>query len=96
VTEPARLLRRMVDDLIDSGELISQWHEAFSAVPRHVFIPDLVWRETTPSTVRLTSFPCAEPTIRATTQPCWRTGLVRRMSSLSRSIRRWPPVRGMC
>jgi protein-L-isoaspartate(D-aspartate) O-methyltransferase len=43
VIEPA--LRCMVDDLVASGELVPQWREAFGAVPRHVFIPDLVWWE---------------------------------------------------
>jgi protein-L-isoaspartate O-methyltransferase len=45
VTDPVVLRRRMVDDLIASGELIPTWREAFAAVPRHVFIPELVWRE---------------------------------------------------
>jgi protein-L-isoaspartate(D-aspartate) O-methyltransferase len=45
VTDPGVLGRRMVDDLIASGELVPAWREAFAAVPRHVFIPELVWRE---------------------------------------------------
>ncbi len=45
MTDPAALRRRMVDGLITSGELVGQWREAFAAVPRHVFIPELVWRE---------------------------------------------------
>jgi protein-L-isoaspartate O-methyltransferase len=44
VTEPV-LLRRMVDDLVASGELVPQWREAFASVPRHLFIPNLVWWE---------------------------------------------------
>lgn len=44
MTEPA--LRPMVDDLVASGELVPQWREAFGAVPRHEFIPDLVgWED---------------------------------------------------
>ncbi len=44
MTDAAHLRRRMVDDLTASGELIPAWREAFFAVPRHAFIPDLVWR----------------------------------------------------
>jgi protein-L-isoaspartate(D-aspartate) O-methyltransferase len=45
VTDPAPLLRRMVDDLTSSGVLDPPWREAFLAVPRHAFIPDLIWRQ---------------------------------------------------
>jgi protein-L-isoaspartate O-methyltransferase len=45
VTDPARLLRRMVDDLTVDGVLDPLWREAFLAVPRHAFIPDLVWHQ---------------------------------------------------
>jgi protein-L-isoaspartate(D-aspartate) O-methyltransferase len=45
VTDPAPLLHRMVDDLTTAGFLDSGWREAFLAVPRHAFIPDLVWQE---------------------------------------------------
>ncbi len=44
MTEPARYLRRMVDDLSGSGELTPEWRESFLSVPRHAFIPDMVWR----------------------------------------------------
>jgi protein-L-isoaspartate(D-aspartate) O-methyltransferase len=44
VTEPV-LLRRMVDDLVASGELVPQWRETFASVPRHLFIPEVVWCE---------------------------------------------------
>jgi protein-L-isoaspartate O-methyltransferase len=43
VTDPASLLRRMVDDLSTDGALQHQWREIFHAVPRHTFIPELVW-----------------------------------------------------
>jgi protein-L-isoaspartate O-methyltransferase len=33
----------MVDDLSRSGELTPEWRESFLSVPRHVFIPDIVW-----------------------------------------------------
>ncbi len=45
MTDPAHLLRRMVDDLTVDGVLDPPWREAFLAVPRHAFIPDLVWQE---------------------------------------------------
>ncbi|MGH3842067.1 MAG: methyltransferase domain-containing protein [Pseudonocardiaceae bacterium] len=45
MTELAVVHRRMVDDLITSGELVGQWREAFAAVPRHLFIPEVVWQE---------------------------------------------------
>jgi len=34
----------MVDELTTCGELDPAWHAAFLAVPRHAFIPDLIWR----------------------------------------------------
>jgi protein-L-isoaspartate(D-aspartate) O-methyltransferase len=43
VIESARYLRQMVDDLSRSGELAPEWRESFLSVPRHMFIPDLVW-----------------------------------------------------
>jgi len=45
VSEHASLRRRLTDELAASGDLTPQWRPAFDAVPRHLFIPDLVWRE---------------------------------------------------
>ncbi|MGH3771873.1 MAG: methyltransferase domain-containing protein [Pseudonocardiaceae bacterium] len=45
MTDPAPLLRRMVDDLATGGVLDPGWREVFLSVPRHAFIPDLVWEE---------------------------------------------------
>jgi len=45
VTEPAHYLRRMVDELSGRGELAPEWRESFLSVPRHTFIPGLVWRQ---------------------------------------------------
>ncbi|MGH3798904.1 MAG: methyltransferase domain-containing protein [Pseudonocardiaceae bacterium] len=45
MTDPAPLLRRMVDDLTSGGALNPSWRETFLAVPRHAFIPDLVWHQ---------------------------------------------------
>ncbi|MGH3935915.1 MAG: methyltransferase domain-containing protein [Pseudonocardiaceae bacterium] len=36
-------LRRLVDQLTDSGELAPAWRASFLAVPRHHFIPDTMW-----------------------------------------------------
>jgi protein-L-isoaspartate(D-aspartate) O-methyltransferase len=35
----------MVDDLSTEGALQHQWRETFHAVPRHTFIPELVWHQ---------------------------------------------------
>jgi protein-L-isoaspartate O-methyltransferase len=45
----------MVDRLTEAGELTADWRSAFLAVPRHAFIPDLVWHEddTVPSRFNL-------------------------------------------
>ncbi|MGH3943277.1 MAG: methyltransferase domain-containing protein [Pseudonocardiaceae bacterium] len=45
MNDPADLRREMVDDLTMSGELDPAWRETFLAVPRHDFIPDLIWRQ---------------------------------------------------
>ncbi len=45
MTESARYLHSMVDDLSGSGELTPEWRESFLSVPRHAFIPDLIWHE---------------------------------------------------
>ncbi len=45
MTDPAPLLRRMVDDLTSGGALDPAWRETFLAVHRHVFIPDLIWHQ---------------------------------------------------
>lgn len=42
---PSRLLMGLVDALSGSGALTPDWHAAFLAVPRHLFVPDLVWRD---------------------------------------------------
>lgn len=44
MTESARYVRRMVDDLSERGELAPEWRESFLSVPRHAFIPDTIWR----------------------------------------------------
>ena len=42
---PDQLRRRMVDELVADGVLTDAWREHFLAVPRHEFIPDLIWRD---------------------------------------------------
>lgn len=39
-------LSRLAGDLVDSGDLSPAWRDTFVSVPRDVFIPDTVWRET--------------------------------------------------
>jgi protein-L-isoaspartate(D-aspartate) O-methyltransferase len=41
----SRLLAGLVDDLSSSGALAPEWRAAFLAMPRHLFVPDLVWRD---------------------------------------------------
>lgn len=45
VTAARTLANRLVDDLVGRGELAEQWRAAFVEVPRHLFIPDTVWRQ---------------------------------------------------
>ncbi|MGH3719579.1 MAG: methyltransferase domain-containing protein [Pseudonocardiaceae bacterium] len=40
---PSKLLVGLVDGLSSSGALSPDWRAAFLAVPRHLFVPDLVW-----------------------------------------------------
>ena len=37
-------LGRLVEGLVADGVLAEQWREAFLAVPREVFIPEVIWR----------------------------------------------------
>jgi protein-L-isoaspartate(D-aspartate) O-methyltransferase len=43
------LRHRLVEQLVDAGVLDDRWRPGFAEVPRHVFIPDTVWR---PAVVR--------------------------------------------
>lgn len=45
MTDPALLLRQMVDELSHDGVLDPVWRETFLAVPRHAFIPSVVWHQ---------------------------------------------------
>ncbi len=38
------LLAGLVDELSAGGSLTAGWRGAFRAVPRHLFVPDLIWR----------------------------------------------------
>jgi len=41
---PAELLEGLVEGLAAEGVLRAEWRAVFLAVPRHLFVPDLVWR----------------------------------------------------
>ncbi|MGH3869744.1 MAG: methyltransferase domain-containing protein [Pseudonocardiaceae bacterium] len=43
MTDPRVPSQRMLDQLTSSGELTPAWSEAFAAVPRHQFIPGMIW-----------------------------------------------------
>ncbi|MGH3985154.1 MAG: methyltransferase domain-containing protein [Pseudonocardiaceae bacterium] len=43
---PADRLRRLADALTASGDLTDDWRPTFLSVPRHVFIPETIWRVT--------------------------------------------------
>ncbi|MGH3781947.1 MAG: methyltransferase domain-containing protein, partial [Pseudonocardiaceae bacterium] len=43
LASPDVLRQGMVEGLADRGELDERWRVAFSEVPRHAFIPELVW-----------------------------------------------------
>ena len=45
MSDQADLLRGMLQELTTSGDLDLEWREAFLAVPRHAFIPDLIWQQ---------------------------------------------------
>jgi protein-L-isoaspartate(D-aspartate) O-methyltransferase len=45
VADARALRQRMVEDLAQRGELDERWRAAFTEVPRHVFLPELVWRQ---------------------------------------------------
>jgi protein-L-isoaspartate(D-aspartate) O-methyltransferase len=53
MTEIALLHQRLLDDLAASGTLSEPWHEAFAALPRHHFIPDTIWDDSTGELVPL-------------------------------------------
>ncbi|MGH3928372.1 MAG: methyltransferase domain-containing protein [Pseudonocardiaceae bacterium] len=44
MADAARLHDSLIDELTADGDLTPDWREAFLAVPRHLFIPDTVWR----------------------------------------------------
>lgn len=45
MSDATSLLRQLVSELAADGDLTAGWRHAFETVPRHLFIPDLVWRE---------------------------------------------------
>jgi len=53
MTEIALLHQRLLNDLAASGTLSEPWHETFAALPRHQFIPDTIWDDSTGELVPL-------------------------------------------
>lgn len=45
MTSPDERLRNLADELTASGTLTDDWRAAFLSVPRHAFIPEVIWRE---------------------------------------------------
>lgn len=45
MSDPTLLLVRLADNLTAGGKLTPEWRAAFLSVPRHAFIPEMVWRE---------------------------------------------------
>ncbi|MGH3939102.1 MAG: methyltransferase domain-containing protein [Pseudonocardiaceae bacterium] len=41
--EAETLHRRLIEKLVAAGDLAEDWRNAFEAVPRHTFIPDVTW-----------------------------------------------------
>ncbi|MGH3936878.1 MAG: protein-L-isoaspartate O-methyltransferase, partial [Pseudonocardiaceae bacterium] len=53
------LWAKLVDDLAEQGVLSASWRAAFVAVPREVFIPEVIWRDAGDDLVPLRR--CDEP-----------------------------------
>jgi protein-L-isoaspartate O-methyltransferase len=45
VADVRELRQRMVEGLVQRGELDQRWRAAFTEVPRHAFLPELVWHQ---------------------------------------------------
>jgi protein-L-isoaspartate(D-aspartate) O-methyltransferase len=45
VTIEGDLNNRLLDDLAERGALSTEWRGAFERAPRHLFLPDVVWRK---------------------------------------------------
>ncbi|WP_242614259.1 methyltransferase domain-containing protein [Actinomadura roseirufa] len=45
VSDLSELSARLVAELVNAGDLTSEWRAVFEAVPRHRFIPDTVWTQ---------------------------------------------------
>ncbi|MFC7731239.1 methyltransferase domain-containing protein [Actinomadura keratinilytica] len=43
MSDAEALNQRLVDELADAGVLSDRWRPAFLAVPRHLFVPDVIW-----------------------------------------------------
>ena len=47
VAEAETLHRRLIEKLAAGGDLAEDWRDAFEAVHRHTFIPDITWHHGT-------------------------------------------------
>ncbi|MDP8929528.1 MAG: protein-L-isoaspartate(D-aspartate) O-methyltransferase, partial [Actinomycetota bacterium] len=45
MSDPGDRPGRLADELTASGKLTDDWRAAFLSVPRHAFIPEVIWRE---------------------------------------------------
>ncbi|MCO5998611.1 methyltransferase domain-containing protein [Actinoallomurus rhizosphaericola] len=45
MTDAEALNRRLVDELAAAGALPEEWRAVFLAVPRHLFVPDVIWED---------------------------------------------------
>ncbi|GLZ12096.1 protein-L-isoaspartate O-methyltransferase [Actinomadura sp. NBRC 104425] len=46
MSEAEALNQQLIDKLTDAGMLTDRWRPAFLAMPRHRFVPDLIWADT--------------------------------------------------
>lgn len=66
---PGDRLRCLVDKLTASGELTDGWRAAFLSVPRHMFIPETIWRDNGTALVPLRRADDPSPPLKST--PSW-------------------------
>ncbi|MFC7734076.1 methyltransferase domain-containing protein [Actinomadura keratinilytica] len=43
MSDAEALNQQLIDELADAGVLSDRWRPAFLAVPRHLFVPDVIW-----------------------------------------------------
>lgn len=55
MTDPHTLNRRLADELTAAGALPDRWRPAFLAMPRHLFVPSVIWDDAIDGSGGLTS-----------------------------------------